>query len=316
MSIKTAVIVVAGFGTRFAPATKEQPKEMFPIGNKPIVHHIVEQLADAGIESFILVTRPNEHTTQRYFARNSTYENHLRKKGKTELLAEFEKISSLGHFSSTPQDEQLGDGHALLEGLFNRSRTESYMVVFPDFLVRPDEKIFSRMLAAFDEHYAPIIAMDEAPVEELGNYGVLGFEDVASPVKKISRLVEKPKHPNEAPSRCFSIGYTIVTPELISYLLKAKSTVSDGEIRIADALSQMLQDGKDVYGIQLKNRGYDCGQPAGLLRANIDFALRGPDGAEIEEMLLEICTELSKSQVDKFATNSSKLNDPLGSLLV
>ena len=297
MSITTAVIVVAGFGTRFAPATKEQPKEMFPIMNKPIVHHIVEQLSDAGIESFILVTRPNENTTQRYFARNTVYEAHLKKKNKQELLTEFERINNFGHFTSTTQDHQKGDGHALLEGIFNRSKTESFLVVFPDFLVKPEEKIFSRMLAAFDEHYAPIVAMDTAPVEELRNYGVLGFgEENSSRVKRITRLVEKPARLEDAPSQSFSIGYTIVTPDLVTYLRSVESTVNDGEIRIADALTKMLEDEKQVYGVQLKERGYDCGQPEGWLEANIDFALKGPDQDRVREMLLKKCQQVNLLQ--------------------
>ena len=297
MSITTAVIVVAGFGTRFAPATKEQPKEMFPIMNKPIVHHIVEQLSDAGIESFILVMRPNENTTQRYFARNLVYEAHLKKKGKQELLAEFERINNFGHFANTTQDHQKGDGHALLKAIFDRSKNESFLVVFPDFLVKPEEKIFSRMLAAYDEYYAPIVAMDTAPIEELSNYGVLGFDDQTSNrVRRITQLVEKPKRVEDAPSQCFSIGYTIVTSDLIKYLRRVESTVDDGEIRIADALTKMLEDGKEVYGVQLKEKGYDCGQPEGWLEANIDFALKGPDQDRVREMLLKKCQQVNLLQ--------------------
>lgn len=318
MSITTAVIVVAGFGTRFAPATKEQPKEMFPIMNKPIVHHIVEQLSDAGIESFILVMRPNENTTQRYFNRNPVYEAHLKKKNKQELLAEFERINNFGHFMSATQDHQRGDGHALLEAVFKRSGTESFLVVFPDFLVKPEEKIFSRMLAAFDEHYAPIVAMDTAPESELSNYGVLGFDETyesTSGVRKISRLVEKPSRVEDAPSQCFSIGYTIVTSDLIKRLRRVESTVSDGEIRIADALTKMLEEGKDVYGIQLKERGYDCGQPEGWLEANIDFALKGPDRDRVREMLLKKCQQVNLLQEARQTIKQDRENTVLRNAL-
>jgi UTP--glucose-1-phosphate uridylyltransferase len=293
MPITTAIIVVAGFGTRFAPATKEQPKEMFPIGNKPIVHWIVEQLSDAGVKHFILVTRPNENTTPKYFARNTSYETHLNKQNKKKLLREFEMITELGHFSTTTQDYQNGDGDAFLKGIENRS-PEPYIVVFPDFLVKPEEKIFTRLIDAYRTHRCPIIAMDEVPNEQLNNYGVIGFEEVKnSSTYKINKFVEKPKNLKDAPSNCVSIGYSIVTPDLVNYLKTTVSSVGDGEIRIADALVNMVADGKDVRGIKLKQNGYDCGQPRGWLKANIDFMLNSDDREEIITMLKDTVSELN-----------------------
>ena len=285
--INTAILCIAGYGTRFLPATYRQPKEMLPIGRTPIAHLVVKQISEAGIKDFRLITRNGTHATFDYFGRNPNVVNHLKKSGKEELLKEVLEIPEMGRFYSVQQDEQKGDGHALLCGI-PETVSEPFLVAFPDYIVRDDERIFVKMIDAYRKYRCPIVAVNQVPMEQVHKYGVVAVNrEPGHMTMQITDFVEKPKSPELAPSNLINIGYMIVTPDLISYLRRAQSTVNDGEIRIADALTKMVKDGKKVRAIEVEQGGYDCGQPIGWAEANVDFNLQEDYGEEFLNILFD-----------------------------
>lgn len=272
MPIQTAVLLLAGYGTRMFPISKGYPKEMLPVGKKTVINRLIEQLSEAGIENFILVSRNKENTTFDYFGRNKEMEAYFKQKNKTKLLDEDKKLRNLGNFINTVQEDQLGDGNALLCGIKGR-QPEPYLVVFPDYLVDEDDKIFIKMMDAYRANRRPIIAMNTiSDDEDITKYGVVDYDKKPDKngIYTVKGFVEKPENPQDAPSNEFFVGYAIVTPEVIKFLEKSNSTASDGENRLADAFTYMLEHGKDIGAVKLERTAYDCGQFYEWSVANMD----------------------------------------------
>lgn len=286
MSIKKAVFVVAGFGTRFLPATKAQPKEMLPIVNKPIIQYLVEEAVEAGIEEVIFVTARGKNSIENHFDKSYELDDILTKKGKDSVLEEVSKIANLAKFAYVRQPEQHGDGHAFLCAKPFIREDESVLVVFPDYLMSPETKAIQKIIDIYNKTKRPVVCADIVPKDKVSGYGVIDFEEAEdASMVKIKKFVEKPKV-EEAPSNLISAGYFVLTPELIATLEDSLSTTADGEIRIADALTKMCNEGKDLYAFRPDKPGYDCGSILGFLKATVDFGLRREDlGKEFKEFL-------------------------------
>lgn len=290
MSVKKAIFVVAGFGTRFLPITKAVPKEMLPIVDKPIIQYLVEESVEAGIQDIIFVTGRGKNSIENHFDKSYELEQTLVEKSKIQLLDKVEKICRLANFAYVRQPIQKGDGHALLCARPFVDPNESVLVVFPDYLMPRENKTFHKMMDVYRKYYETVIASDFVPLEKVSQYGVLKFVDTENPeVVLVKDFVEKPK--KDAPSNLINNGYAIITPEVWKYLEKAEATVSDGEIRVADAYIKMLKDGKTIYAIKPSQPGYDCGSQIGFLKATVMEALRRDQqefGGEFMEFLKSI----------------------------
>jgi UTP--glucose-1-phosphate uridylyltransferase len=277
MPIKKAIFVVAGFGTRFLPATKAQPKEMLPIVEKPIIQYLVEEAVDAGITEIVFVTGRGKQSIENHFDTSFELERILAQKGKTELLNSVQKISNMANFAYVRQPQQKGDGHALLCAEPYIETDESVLVIFPDYLMHKSTKGIQNIIDIYNKYQQPVVCGDIVPDDQTHLYGVMDFDKIdSSGAVKVKGFVEKPK--TNAPSNLISAGYFVITPEIIKLLQKTESKHDDGEIRIADALVDYLENNGELYAFQPEIGGYDCGTFLGFLKATVDFGL---DKAEL-----------------------------------
>lgn len=284
MAIKKAIFLVAGFGTRFLPATKAQPKEMLPIVDKPLIQILVEEVIEAGIEEIIFVTGRGKNSIENHFDKSYELEQTLVEKGKRDLLEQVSNISNLAKFAYVRQPVQNGDGSAIMCAAPFVDNNEPVLYVFPDYIMPRTNNTFKKIIEAYQNKYEVILGVDEVDVKDVHKFGTMSWESTdESHLIKLKSFIEKP------PKDCIpdgvvnnntayiNLGYGVITPLLWKYLAQAESTTSDGEIRIADALTAMLEDGHAMYAVTPVDRGYDCGSKLGFLKATVDHALQRED---------------------------------------
>jgi UTP--glucose-1-phosphate uridylyltransferase len=276
MKIKKAIIPVAGFGTRFLPATKAQPKEMLPIVDKPIIQYLVEEAVAAGIEEIVFVTGRGKRAIEDHFDCSYELEQTLVEKNKTDRLQAIYKISSMAKFSFVRQPKPLGDGDALLRAR-HLIGNEPVAVLFGDDIVDSEKPCIGQLMEVFQKYNSPVLALLRVPMDEVSNFGVVDGNKINGRTYEIKRLVEKPKK-EEAPSDLIIVGKYIITPTVFDELEKVKPDKA-GEIRLADALSNLLGK-KAIYGLEFEGKRYDCGSKLGFLEATVDYALKHPEVAE------------------------------------
>lgn len=279
MKVKKAILPVAGFGTRFLPATKSQPKEMLPIVDKPVIHYLIEEAVAAGIEEVILITGRGKSAIENYFDVSFELEHNLVEKGKHDLLKQVKEIPNLARFVYIRQPIPKGDGHAILCAR-DLIGDEPFAVLYGDDLVDSSEPALSQMLKLFAEVQAPVIGLTDVNKEEVSSYGIIDANGSDEDEVQISNLVEKPAI-ESAPSQRAIIGKYILTADIFDSLATLQEgTVGDGEVRLADALIEHLNNGKQIYGKRIKGQRYDAGSKIGFLKATIDYALKRDDLAE------------------------------------
>jgi UTP--glucose-1-phosphate uridylyltransferase len=284
MPITKAIFVVAGFGTRFLPATKAQPKEMLPIVDKPIIQYLVEEAVEAGIKEVIFVTGRGKQSIENHFDTSYELESVLNKKGKNKLLKDVKEISNMANFAYVRQPSQKGDGHALLCAAPFMEHDESVLVIFPDYLMHKSTKGIQKIIDIHNQNnQSPVVCGDIVPDDQTHLYGIMDFDSVgADGTVKVKSFVEKPK--DNAPSNLISAGYFVITPQIMAMLKNTESKHADGEIRIADALIDYLGQGGNLYAFKPEVAGYDCGTFLGFLKATVDFGL---DKEELNGEFLE-----------------------------
>ena len=249
--IRKCIIPAAGFGTRFLPATKAQPKEMLPIVDKPVIQYLVEEAAEAGITDIMIVTGRGKQAIENHFDMSFELEKTLVEKGKTKELAEVEKISNLAHIAYVRQPVPRGDGDALLRAK-EWIGDEPCLVLFGDDLIRGEKSGAAQLIEAFQEKNAPIIAVERVSDKRVSSYGIIETSAQEDRIYQVSRFLEKPQ-PTETSSRLGVIGKFIITPELFEYLEQDGVKASrDGEIRLADAFERMVQSGGNIYGLEIQ----------------------------------------------------------------
>ncbi|MDO4573996.1 MAG: UTP--glucose-1-phosphate uridylyltransferase [Planctomycetia bacterium] len=283
MAIKLAVIPVAGRGTRLIPLTKSLPKEMLPVGRKPVVQYVVEELSRSGLERLLFVTGATKTAIENYFDLDVELIDHLRKTGKEDLLEElaFEK-ADLQYFY-TRQRRQLGLGHAILcaESFIGN---EPFVVALGDTILGVPSKanIVRRMIEQFELKKADaVIAFEEVPESEVHRYGIAAPVSLRDPeVFRLARIVEKP-NVAEAPS-CLAVASRYVfRPSIFGYLRDTKPG-KNNEIQLTDAIQAMIADGKKVYGVRVlpEEHRFDIGNFGSYFDAFLEFALADPDHGE------------------------------------
>jgi len=281
--VRKVVIPAAGFGTRFLPATKAQPKEMLPIVDKPIIQYVVEQAVEAGIEQVIIVTGWHKRAIEDHFDKHFELEARLARDGKEKQLEEIKRISDLANFIYLRQKEPLGNGHAVLVAK-DVIGDEPFLVMWGDEFFSAQPPAVTQLIEAYESYEAPVIAGVRIEKQDLSKYGIADITPVRDNIFKINRIVEKPDA-ESAPSDLATHGNYIFTPDIFEILENLKPTKS-GEIWIADAIDELIKK-RDVYAVELKNaKYYDCGSKVGYLRAVVDFGLQHPDiNSEFKEYL-------------------------------
>ncbi|KPJ84983.1 UTP--glucose-1-phosphate uridylyltransferase [Parcubacteria bacterium SG8_24] len=270
MRIRSAVIPVAGMGTRFLPATKAQPKEMLTLVDKPVIQYIVEEAVAAGIEQIIFVTSQTKRAIEDHFDRNFELEFRLRQKRKYEALQEVTKLSDLASFVYIRQKDPKGDGHAIMlaKDLVGK---EPCAVFYGDDVVDSKVPCIAQLMRLYHKYQDPVIAVERVPKKDISKYGVIKGVKTEKRTYEIMDLVEKPS-PAKAPSNLAIIGRYIITPEVFSALERAEPS-PDGEIRLIDAF-RALKGQRSIYACEFEGNRYDCGSKLGFLAASVDFGLK------------------------------------------
>lgn len=280
--IKKAIFPVAGFGTRFLPATKAQPKEMLPIVDKPVIQYLVEEAVAAGITDIIMVTGRGKRAIEDHFDSSFELEHTLVEKEKHALLEEVRNISKLANFIYVRQPKPLGDGHAILCAR-NLIGDEPCAILFGDDIIDGKVPGIKQLIDAYNETGCSIIGLQEIDKKDSSSYGMIGGKKVGNMLYEIEQLVEKPK-PADAPSNLAVIGKYIITPEIFDCIEQGGRSAG-GEQRLIDGFEVLLKKQR-IYGKILEGKRYDTGQKIGLITANIDFALKRKDlGPELREYL-------------------------------
>ncbi len=270
MKIKKAIMPVAGFGTRFLPVTKAQPKEMLPIVDKPIIQYLVEEAVAAGIEEIIFVTGRGKRAIEDHFDYSFELEQTLVEKNKLDRLKEIYKLPSLAKFAFVRQPKPLGDGDAILKAR-HLIGNEPCAILFGDDIVDFEKPCIGQLMDVFEKYGDPVIALEKVPEKEVCKFGVIKPSQISERTYEVKDLIEKPSI-KEAPSNLTIVGKYIITPDVFDELEKIKPG-KDGEIRLADALKSLISK-KAVYGYEFEGRRYDCGSKLGFLKATVEFALK------------------------------------------
>jgi len=272
--IKKAILPVAGFGTRFLPATKAQPKEMLPVLSKPAVQYVVESVVAAGIEEIIFVTGRGKRAIEDHFDIAYELEDKLAEKNKTDLLKELKKIQGLAKFSYVRQSLQLGDGHAILQAA-HLVGDEPVAVIFGDTVYDSKVSIVKQLTDTYEKYGDPVIGLTKVAREDVHKFGVFDGVKISENTIEIKTIVEKPKN-DEAPALTVTPGAYIITPEVFE-ILSGIEHGNSGELRLIDALEIMMKKGRPLYGKILKGEWLDTGDPLNLLKANIYLGLKHPE---------------------------------------
>ena len=280
--ITKCVIPAAGFGTRFLPAAKAQPKEMLTIVDKPVIQYLVEEAVAAGITDIIIVTGRGKRSIEDHFDKSFELEHTLVEKGKTKELAEVERISSLANIAYVRQPEPKGDGDALMYARHFLGN-EPFLVLFGDDLIMHETPAAKQLIDAFYRKQSPIIALVDVPDDKVSSYGIIESNFQEGRTWKVDKFLEKPKV-EETSSRLWVIGKYILTPDIFDYI-QASGTSAGGERRLADGFVAMLKD-RDIYGYEVEGMRHDAGDKFGFLQATIDYALAREDlGPKLREFM-------------------------------
>lgn len=268
--IRKVVIPVAGWGTRSLPATKNIPKEMLPIYNKPVIQYVVEEAQRAHIKDVIFVTNRDKNVIEDHFDHNLQLEDLLERSGKLDKLEEVRRVAEMVNILSVRQKRQLGLGHAVLCAR-ELVGDEPFAVMVGDDLTFSGVPGIGQLIEVAMAEKMPVIGVMEVPWEKVSRYGIIDGEEVAPGVYRVRDMVEKPKR-EDAPSRMAIVGRYVLTPDIFDYLEKVKPG-HGGEIQLTDALQAMAKD-RGMMAVRMAGMRFDAGDWAEFLSANIYFALQ------------------------------------------
>jgi len=283
------VVPVAGLGTRLLPATKSQPKEMLPVGRKPIVQYVVEELVRNGIEQILFVTGRSKTSIENHFDDDPELIRALEAAGKKDLLEELSGGSGAAHFFYTRQRQQRGLGDAILCAE-NFAGEEPFLVALGDSIIglNANSRAVSSMAQVFESRRAScVIAVEEVPREETRHYGIVQPDSPGEDVFRVVNLVEKPP-PEKAPSSLAIAGRYVFSPLIFDMIRRVKPD-RRGEIQVTDAIQLLCDEGKRVMAVKLGpgEKRYDIGNFPSYFETFAEFALADPHYGEGFRRVLE-----------------------------
>ncbi len=262
--IHKCLFPVAGYGTRFLPATKSSPKEMLPIVNKPLIEYGVEEAVSAGLTRIGFVTGRGKRAIEDHFDNNYELEDQIRGTGKEDLISGTRALIDQCEFSYTRQKEMMGLGHAILTGETLIGDEPFAVVLADDLCIAEGDGVLTQMVKLFKQFRCSIVAVEEVPDADIHRYGVVAGEPLKDGVYRITEMIEKPSR-EEAPSNLGIIGRYILTPDIFE-VLRNTSPGKNGELQITDALRQQALDGC-VLAYRFSGRRFDCGSIDGFVDA-------------------------------------------------
>ena len=263
--LRKCLFPVAGYGTRFLPATKSMPKEMLPVVNKPLVQYGVEEAIEAGMTNCALVTGRGKRAIADHFDISYELEHQISGSSKEALLGSIRDVIDQGIFTMVRQREMLGLGHAVLTGEPLIGPEPFGMVLSDDLCLNTGgPSVLAQMAQLFEEFGCSVVAVQEVPDEDIHNYGVIAGDQLRDGIYRVERMVEKP-NAAEAPSNLAIIGRYILTPDIFD-IIRGTAPGASGEIQITDALQQQANTG-GVIAYKFKGRRFDCGSVPGFVEA-------------------------------------------------
>ena len=284
MPIDLAVVPVAGRGTRLLPLTKSQPKEMLPVGRRPVVQHVVEEMTRSGVRRILFITGAAKSAIENHFDIDAELIAHLRESGKEDLLAELAFERENVDYFFTRQRRQLGLGHAVLCAA-PMVGDDPFVVALGDSIIGMNNTsdVTRRMIDEFDLRAADaVIAFQEVPAEDVVHYGIAESDGKSGDVFRLKRIVEKPSV-KEAPSQLAVAARYVFGPRIFEKL-RTTAAGKHGEIQLTDAIQELIAEGGGVYGVRLSpgEQRYDIGNYESYFQAFIEFALADPQyGGEV-----------------------------------
>lgn len=287
--IRKAVIPAAGFGTRFLPASKSQPKEMLPIVDTPTIQHVVEEAVEAGITDILMIIGKGKRAIEEHFDRNFELEAELREKGRTEELEAILRISNLANIHFVWQKELRGLGDAV-SCARNHVNNEPFLLMLGDTLIQSKQSLTKRLVELYDRFNETVVALEEVPEDKVHLYGVIGGKRIDDGLHLINELIEKPKA-EEAPSRLAIAARYVFSPQIFDYIARTPKGKND-EIQLTDAMRLMLKD-RAMYGVLFEGQRYDIGNKLDFLKTNVIYGLQREDfGEEFRAFIKEIAAGL------------------------
>ena len=279
-SIRKAVIPAAGFGTRFLPATKAQPKEMLPIVDTPAIQYIVKEALDSGIEEILIITGRSKRAIEDHFDSSVELEELLQKQGKNKQLAMVKDLADIKiHFIRQKSPRGLGDAVLCAKAFIG---DEPFAVLLGDDIVyNPEKPCLQQLMDCYEQHPGIILGAQFVPNEKVSSYGLVSGEPLADNLYRVHGLVEKPSV-DKAPSNLAVLGRYILTPDIFDILENTKPGVGN-EVQLTDALAASKTD---TYALAYEGVRYDTGDKLGYLKATVEYALRNEElGAAFKEYL-------------------------------
>lgn len=279
--IKKCVIPAAGFGTRFLPATKALPKEMFPIIDKPVMQYLIEEAIQAWCEDIIIVTGRNKRAIEDHFDSNYELEKNLENKNKFELLEKVKVLNNMANITYLRQPYPRWDGDAIL-----RAKPfvwdEPFLVLFWDDIIDNDKSAAEQLIEVYERKNSCAIATIPVSDSDVSSYWIIESNSCDWNALVVDKFLEKPES-TETKSRNWVIWKYVVTPDIFDYLQKASEKKATWEIRLADAFELMRQQ-KDIYWVNIKWERFDTGSKVGFLKATIAYGLKNE---EVRDELVE-----------------------------
>ncbi|MCA1807943.1 MAG: UTP--glucose-1-phosphate uridylyltransferase GalU [Lentisphaerae bacterium] len=283
--IRKAVIPAAGFGTRFLPASKSQPKEMLPIVDTPTIQYVVEEAVAAGITDILMIIGKGKRAIEEHFDRNFDLEQELEGKGKEAELAMIRRVSSIANVHFVWQKELNGLGDAVSYARCHIG-DEPFALLLGDTIVESDSPVTSQLLQVFERYQESVVALEEVPMERVSRYGIMSGRSVAENLYMIDDFIEKPDM-DEAPSNLAIAGRYIFTPEIFDAIAEVPPG-KNNEIQLTDAM-RLLVKTRAMYGWRFQGARYDIGNKLDFIKTNLVFGLKRPDmGDDLRAFIREL----------------------------
>ncbi|MGI6087092.1 MAG: UTP--glucose-1-phosphate uridylyltransferase GalU [Kiritimatiellia bacterium] len=271
--IRKAVIPAAGFGTRFLPASKSQPKEMLPIVDKPTIQYVVEEAVESGITDILMIIGKGKRAIEEHFDRNFDLEQELEEKGKTEELEAIRRISELANVHFVWQKELNGLGDAVSYAKCHVGN-EPFALLLGDTIVESDTPVTAQLINAFSRYQESVVALEEVDRERVSRYGIMAGRPISEDLYMVEDFIEKPTV-EEAPSNLAIAGRYIFTPGIFDAIARITAG-KNNEIQLTDAMRLMVKT-RAMFGWRFHGVRHDIGNKLDFIKTNIVFALKRPD---------------------------------------
>ena len=261
--VKQAIIPLAGLGTRMLPLSKVLPKELWPLGSKSILEHILDECFNAGVKEVIFVISKNKNVIKKYFFKNKILENAI--KNKPGILKKLIYLNSISkRIKFVYQDKPRGLGHAIICAK-KYIKSKYFLLLLPDDIIK-GKNCSKELITINKKNQSSVLALKQVSKKEVKRYGIAGFSNKKK--FKINKMIEKPSITN-APSRYAIIGRYLLNKSIFKFLKKQKKGKL-GEIQITDAMNAMLSK-ESFYGCEFKGKYLDCGTINGYIKSFVEI---------------------------------------------